>query len=130
VLAVQAASCAVDEIFGVTHHSRSPPPEGWKADVCPRATGLWAHDLFRRQLPDRAHPVLDMIRTDHLAAFERMQSIDMTLKDLPLWGAPMNSPAGVPVASPRTTTWSLETESSLICHVRSGTDASRARSRR
>src|ERR1700682_4986258 len=37
----------------------------------------------------------------------------------------MNSPAGVPVASPRTVTWLPATRTSLMIHFRSGTDLSR-----
>src|SRR5260370_7508650 len=51
--------------------------------------------------------------------------MDISLNDLPVCGAPMNSPAGVPVASPRTVTWLPETRTSLISHFRSGTDLSR-----
>src|SRR5258707_802001 len=47
-------------------------------------------------------------------------SIDMSLNDLPLCGTPKKSPAGWPLASPRTMTRLSDTSTSLISHLRSG----------
>jgi hypothetical protein len=72
-------------------------------------------------LRDSEQPVFEVVGLSDLSVLNGLDSMARILKLLPVCATPKNSPEGVPVTSPRTTTRFPETNTSLMLNLMSGT---------